>query len=384
MTLPISALDLLRNEIAQLKADGARRNALSAHACAYLFYQVGVRPTVANVREITGAGSAGDIARDIEAFWQQVRQRGQLAADGVPPGLQHRAGELVSGLYGAALAEARGAQAMRLMAAEQAAQQALARQNALEEEVDDLRRRCAEQAAQLSVRARDETIDGTVRHMLEQYAAGDRADLLARLESAEANNRTLRAQVEALQTEMTARATDYAAQLKDALSAAEARVRPLLVELDDLRQRVAAADRAAREAPRREFEWMQQLSQARAQVIEAQRQAEHAHAELARVQQAASVASTAELPPALGRLVINLIQQGVIAAEDVQALGVMFDGLIDAEIACPQCAAQETDLATLNGHVELACTACGHQSGMHASRALALAHFVRRNAVLAQ
>lgn len=380
----MSALDLLRVEIEQMKADGVRRAELSLHACQRLFFDVGVRPTVANVRDVTATGSAGDIARDIEVFWQQLRQQGQCGADGVPALLQRRAGELVSGLYGAALAEARGAQAAELARAETAAQHALARQWELESEVDVLRRQCAEQGARLAARAGDIQRDDMLHSVLARYAEGDKAVLSAQLQAAQADNDTLRQQVAALQAELAGRATEYAAHLKDALASAEARVRPLLVELDSLRQRVAAADRETRELPRREFEWMQQLNQARTLATQARQDAEQARAEADRLRQAGEASRGGEsLSPVLGRLVADLIRQGVLSRETIRPLGPALDAYIDAGISCPHCASDETDLAAIGHQVEFTCAACGHQSGVHATRALALAHFVGCDTALA-
>lgn len=379
-----SAVDLLRVEIEQMKADGARRAELSLHACQRLFFDVGVRPTVANVREATATGSAGDIARDIEAFWQRLRQQGQCAVEGVPAPLQRRAGELVSGLYGAALAEARSTHAAELARAEAAAQHAMARQWELENEVDALRRQCAEQGARLASGSLDAQRDEALHSVLAQYAEGEKAALSAQLQAAQADNGVLREQVAALQAELASRAVEYAAHLKDALASAEARVRPLLVELDSLRQRVAAADRETREAPRREFEWMQQLNQARMLAAQARQEAEQARAEAERLRQAALASRTdtggdgrrESVPPALGHLVANLIRQGVLSRETVRPLGRALDAYIDAGMPCPQCTSDETDLAMVGQQVEFTCAACGHQSGVHATRALALVHFV--------
>lgn len=383
MSSSMSALDLLRVEIEQMKADGARRTELSLRACQRLFFEVGVRPTVANVRDVTATGSAGDIARDIESFWQQLRQQGQCGVDGVPALLQRRAGELVSGLYGAALAEVRSAQATELARAETAAQHAMARQWELENEVDALRRRCAEQATRLASRPRDAERDEALHSMLAQYTEGDKAALSAQLQAAQADNGALREQVAALQAELASRAVEYAAHLKDALSAAEARVRPLLVELDSLRQRVAAADRETREMPRREFEWMQQLSQARALAAQACQEAEQARAEADRLRQAGGAGRNEGLSPVLGRLVADLIRQGVLSKDAVRPLGPALDAYIESGMPCPQCTSDETDLATVGHQVEFTCGACGHQSGVHATRALALAHFVGCDTALA-
>ena len=60
--------DILRQEIEAMRTAGARRQDLSQHACKRLFFDLGIRPSVTTVRELTQTGSASDIPKDIEAL----------------------------------------------------------------------------------------------------------------------------------------------------------------------------------------------------------------------------------------------------------------------------------------------------------------------------
>src|SRR6478752_2329333 len=93
--------DSLRQEIEAMRTAGARRQDLSQHACKRLFFDLGIRPSVMTVRELTQTGSASDIPKDIEAFWDSLRSalRVRIDAGAMPESLQQRAGELLAALY---------------------------------------------------------------------------------------------------------------------------------------------------------------------------------------------------------------------------------------------------------------------------------------------
>ena len=63
----------LRAELATMRTNGARRQDLSQHACKRLFFDFGIRPSMATVRDLTQTGSASDIPKDIDAFWARIR-----------------------------------------------------------------------------------------------------------------------------------------------------------------------------------------------------------------------------------------------------------------------------------------------------------------------
>src|ERR1700710_1566698 len=91
----------IMRDLSALKAAGARRQDLSQHACKRLFFDFGIRPSMATVRDLTQTGSASDIPKDIDAFWTRIRSasRVRIESGAIPEGLQERAGELLGQLF---------------------------------------------------------------------------------------------------------------------------------------------------------------------------------------------------------------------------------------------------------------------------------------------
>src|SRR5262249_30298033 len=99
----------IRSELDTLRANGARRQELSLHACKRLFFDLGIRPSMAAVRDLTQTGSASDIPKDIDGFWERIRSasRVRVGAGAIPKALEERAGELLGALFEDALIQAR-------------------------------------------------------------------------------------------------------------------------------------------------------------------------------------------------------------------------------------------------------------------------------------
>jgi len=68
----------IRKELDTLRANGARRQELSLHACKRLFFDLGIRPSMAAVRDLTQTGSASDIPKDIDSFWERIRSASRV------------------------------------------------------------------------------------------------------------------------------------------------------------------------------------------------------------------------------------------------------------------------------------------------------------------
>lgn len=64
----------IREELDAMRSRGSRRQELSLHACKRLFFDLGVRPSMAAVRDLTQTGSASDIPKDIDHFWERIRK----------------------------------------------------------------------------------------------------------------------------------------------------------------------------------------------------------------------------------------------------------------------------------------------------------------------
>jgi hypothetical protein len=101
----------IRGELEVLRANGARRQELSLHACKRLFFDLGIRPSMAAVRDLTQTGSASDIPKDIDHFWERIRDASKVrvGAGAIPKALEEKAGELLGELFQAARLQAREA-----------------------------------------------------------------------------------------------------------------------------------------------------------------------------------------------------------------------------------------------------------------------------------
>lgn len=96
------------------------RSEKSRAAAAWLFFEKGEHPSVQRVRELTGIGSASDIARDLREFWQDVRSRlkSRIASPDLPQSVVDHVGDFVAEIWDLALDRAHAT-----LAAERAALQ---------------------------------------------------------------------------------------------------------------------------------------------------------------------------------------------------------------------------------------------------------------------
>ena len=375
----------IRQEIELLKEQGARRQVLSLHACHRLFFDFGIKPSVVSVRELTAVGSAGDIPRDIETFWQQIRQasRVRIGQGAIPESLEGAAGELLGALYQSALENAKkGLDDERAALIHQA------------QEVER-RARDAELRLAMALDAAREAQVGfaeavTRREQAEMQLAALRGEQAARADHSDSSRRQLSTELESLRRQLDERdvqlatlqrqsdelraqaqlnAEIYANQLKDAIDDAQRRVRPMLVELDALRAQASTYQAGIKEASRREFDFMQQLStvKGRADALEklANRQADELaglHRELAKAGENRGV------DPVVAQWVADLAARDVLASADLARLGRSVDAFVAIPRHCVACGDGEPELADINGQIEVACPECGRSSGWSQSR----------------
>lgn len=382
----------IKQEIELLRQQGARRQVLSAHACHRLFFDFGVRPSVASVRELTSTGSAGDIPRDIEAFWEHVRQASRVRAGqgAIPESLEGAAGELLGALYQAALENARKSFDLERAALMQSAQDIAQRMRDAETRLG----LGAETVSQTQVSLRDEMAR---REQAELQLAVLRGELKAQVQSAHQIHGHLSSELDALRRQLADRdlaysalqkqtdalrvqaqtnAEHYASQLKDAMDDAQRRVRPMLLELDGLRSQASTYQAGVKDASRREFDFMQQLSttKGRADTLEklANRQADELaglHRELAKTRDRSGV------EPEVGQWVVDLTSRGGVSDTELAPLGRSLDSFVSVPQSCPVCKDGEPELVDLNDQVEINCPECGHSSGACRSRLVARQKF---------
>jgi hypothetical protein len=382
----------LRNEIAVLKANGARRQDLSQHACKRLFFDFGVRPSMATVRELTQTGSASDIPKDIDSFWARIRAASRIRIEGgaLPEALQERAGELLGQLFEEAQQLATASLAMdREMAAQEVAnamsrlRDAEVRCLAMEEALHRSEARADAATAGKSMleaelalaRSQQADIHGESKASV-QRMEGDRAALVQRLEVEQAANAALRERVDTLNTELRHHTEHYAQQIKDAVTEAERRVKPMLVELDALRGMATTYQASVRDANQKEFEYMQQLSTAKARAdrldLLVRQQSDRLDALTLERDALVRHSGTNET---VGRLIVAMVEAGRLSETEIAALGTNIDSFVNIPVRCPACETGEPELVQHENEFDLSCPDCERSSGAAASRLCAVSRF---------
>ncbi|SOE93228.1 replication region DNA-binding N-term [Burkholderia sp. D7] len=382
----------LRTELAAMRTDGARRQDLSQHACKRLFFDFGIRPSMATVRDLTQTGSASDIPKDIDTFWARIRSASRVRIEGgaIPEGLQERAGELLGQLFqeaqefairslederhaakddiDAAMGRLRDAEVRcatveeALRRSEARADTALARSSSLEIELGSLRGR--ELEAQSSLHA-------SIHRLESEHAA-----LTQRLETEQTANATLRDRVDTLNGELRHNTEHYAQQIKDAISEAERRVKPMLVELDSLRGMAATYQAGVRQASQKEFDFIQQLSiaKARADRLELRIREQSDELDMLALERDALLGRSGTSEN-VARLICTMVEEGRLSMEEIRTLGTDIDGFVMVPARCPTCVTGEPELAQHDDEFELSCPDCERSSGTALSRLLAVARF---------
>jgi hypothetical protein len=388
------AKEAIRREIAELKRAGGRRRELSLHACQRLFLDYAIRPSVATVRELTGVGSAGDIPKDIDSFWEQMRQTAssRAAVGAIPPELEHTAGALLGELYRKAI----DAAAMQLDSERAAlsASQAAAHETTRRAEVErDLALESAREARNTLTAVEAEKRALSIRidfeHQAAQTSRNDSQSLQSLLdrdnEALRHEVARLRAEAQATQSELGSlrtklqqNAESYAEQIKDAVANAERRVKPLLLELDTLRGMASTYESGSRDLAKREYDFIQQLSISKGRVDTLDALSNRQADELAALHRELALKDRHNgVPPEVGALLAALACSGKLEPGEIEVLGTLVDGFVPIVRICPACGEGEPELSNDDGEFELRCPDCDHTSGPTSSRVAATARFAR-------
>jgi hypothetical protein len=383
----------IRRELESMRESGVRRQELSLHACKRLFFDLGIRPSMAAVRDLTQTGSASDIPKDIDSFWERIRgaSRVRIGAGTIPKALEDRAGELLGALFEEAIAHARSTLdgerediQTQIAAAERETREAEIRRQASE---DAIRRSDARaDAAWERVRALEAELamantHGSV-HQDSLQASVRRLDaeneaLRKRLETEQSTNAALRDRIDALHIELRQSTEHYAQQIKDAVAEAERRVKPMLVELDSLRSMAATYQSGVRDASRKEFEFIQQIAAAKARgdLLDAQLREQSDELD-ALTGEIATLRAQQGVDPEVATLLCTLANTGRLSADDLATIGTVADGHVALPLRCPKCEEGEPELSEVDHRFELQCPECEHSSGPGHSRLEAVTRFL--------
>jgi len=383
----------IRQELESMRESGARRQELSLHACKRLFFDLGIRPSMAAVRDLTQTGSASDIPKDIDSFWERIRSASKVrvGAGAIPKLLEDRAGELLGALFQEAMAHARStldadrdAMQQQIAAADQRIREAEVRWNASQEAVERAEVRAdtawnrvreleAERAAATTHgAAHQESLHATLRRL-----EADNENLRKRVDSEQATNATLRDRIDALHAEMRQSTEHYAQQIKDAVAEAERRVKPMLVELDSLRTMAATYQSGVRDASRKEFDFIQQIASAKARGDRLDAQLSEQSDEIATLtREVAALRGQQAMDPGVAKMICELASAGRLTADELASIGTAADGLAQIPPRCPKCDEGEPELSHVDHRYELQCPECDHSSGLGHSRLEAIARFL--------
>ncbi|MBB4512987.1 DNA-binding protein [Paraburkholderia fungorum] len=390
----------IRDELESLRASGARRQELSLHACKRLFFDLGIRPSMAAVRDLTQTGSASDIPKDIDHFWERIRtvSRVKVGAGAIPKALEDRAGELLGALFEEAVAQARSTldaerQEMQaqITAADQRLREAEIRRDVSEEAIR--RSELRAEAAWERVRALETELSSTATHGAAHQEGllatvrrldSENETLRQRLEAEQTTNATLRDRIDALHVELRQSTEHYAQQIKDAVAEAERRVKPMLVELDSLRSMAATYQSGVREASRKEFEFIQQIAAAKARGDRLDAQLREQSDEVdALTKEIALLRGQQGIDPAIAALLCALVEAGRLTPDELTAIGTAADGHVTLPLRCPKCEEGEPELSQVDHRFELQCPECDHSSGLGESRLEAVSRFLSSGSITA-
>jgi hypothetical protein len=386
----------IREELEELRNNGARRQDLSLHACKRLFFDLGIRPSMATVRELTQTGSASDIPKDIELFWQRIRTASKVRIGGgtLPPSLQERAGELLGALYDEALLQAQAAldaERAELAQSQSDAQQQVRDAEARRNATDEILQRSEARAEAAWARVRElesqlaaSSAGGAAHHDGLQITVGkleaENDALRNRVDTEQATNAALRDRIDALHQEMRKSTEHYAQQIKDALAEAERRVKPMLVELDSLRSMSSTWQAAQREASRKEFDFIQQLASAKSRADRLDTQLrERSDENEALTRQVTKLRGQQNVDTSVAAVLFELAAAGRLGDAELERIGTAVDGNVELPLHCPKCRDGEPELSQVGQHYELTCPECEHTSGAGRSRLEAVTRFLQGN-----
>lgn len=386
----------IRKELAQLRKNGAHRQELSLHACKRLFFDFGVRPSMSTVRDLTQTGSASDIPKDIDLFWQHLRttSKTRIAAGAIPVELEEKAGALFGQMFDMALA-----QAHQMLEHEREKIQKMQQEADRSAHDADIRRIAVNEMLQRS-EARMETALNQAReletqltvnaaqHVLQQNQLADHVQQLEaknstlqkHLNTEQASNAVLHGRIDTLHENLRSSTEHYAQQIKDAMAQAERRVKPMLVELDSLRSQASAWQTSQRDMERREFDLLGQLTAARTRNDQLDAVLRERMDEVeALTRQIDTFRTRQAVHPVVTEVLCSLAASGRFRDEDFESIGTLLDDQVTLPSHCPHCGASEPDLSLAGHEYEISCPACSYSSGPCPSRLKAVAHFISQN-----
>ncbi|TES65643.1 DNA-binding protein [Burkholderia cepacia] len=350
-----------------MRDGGSNRAELSRQACADLF-AMGEMPTAKLVRDLTGIGSLSDITRDIQEFWQGVRTQmhRRMKAD-LPESVLDLAGKLATDMFDHALVRAeerfehdratwsaRIAQAETALDVERTALATSAEvKAALSNELQTTRSDLSEARERLAA-----------LHAEHQSALDARVELETRIEHLTARVAELEGTIDELHRTAERVAIEFADRLRQADSEAQARIRPLMVELDAYRTSEREWKQQRVDFDRRQFESLELLARTKGERDALQSTNDRLVQEVGSLSRALATAEHAAKSAGLTEANKSAIARAYLETKD-DALLVCLGGayLPDlAEQACPSCAQHALAFEKAGDEFTVHCGECEWES----------------------
>ena len=358
----------LERELECLRASGASRQTLSLHACERLFFDLGIRPSTAAVRKLTKTGSASDIPKDINQFWENIRAVAQFPthSDAFSKELAKKAHQLLNELFIEAKTQAQATFAHDDRQHQQTLIKATETQT---EEIDELKAQLADMRQ--SIQQERENLQNALLHL-----ETENKKIQAKWETEQALNRELQNRLDAQHRQIGQQTAHYEQQLKEATTEAERRVKPMLVELDQLRGMAITYQNHLQNTSQQEFDRIQQLSMAKIRSDQLQEKLDAQAEEVDRLtDELQQLRDVPNAKSAITTLVCRLAQTGRLQMDEINALGVVLDNDISIPTHCPCCQIGEPELCCIATGFELLCPECEHSSFICASKLEAVFRF---------
>jgi chromosome segregation ATPase len=235
-TLPVAEARL-QSEIEALRAQHPETQDLYREVCVLLFFRYGMTPTANKLYQLVRKGSMSAPAEALARFWETLREKSRIRIEhpDLPESLRDAAGEMVGALWQRAQAAAQDTfkqlqeeARASVLAAEEAAQSAIAQAQAADEELS---------AVRTQLQATQENLTGAQAELAR--AQGEVAVLQRQVDAGTAQHREMQETLNAAQQ----RFTDELERQRAAAGATEERhagdMRRVLLDVD--RERVNSA-----------------------------------------------------------------------------------------------------------------------------------------------
>jgi chromosome segregation ATPase len=270
----------IHSEINELAQRIKTREILSRETAAVLFFRYGIYPSIQLVHRYTQFGSLTDIAKDLDVFWQNIREKGRFRLDGVdlPDSVIARTGEVLAELW--QLAQTKAQQALdderQEMQGKMAGMQSAIEQ--FEQQCQTLQTRAdnAEQQVQ-SAQSQKEVLESllSTEKIAKQTALLRITDLTQRIETTRSQNEAAmqaikakhQKRMEAFQSILTAKEQAFHEEINKTTARLESVQKHVMLQVEQARAAHKHAEAQLNIAYQRNEQLALELQQARAEII---------------------------------------------------------------------------------------------------------------------